>query len=82
VQWSGAHEAKQQSARVRFVVRINRDGLAPSDHRQDGIPANPTLEHALDGMAAENYPFAFHQPFLSYQQARQNTPSGGLVFRL
>ena len=31
-----------------------------SNYRQDSVQADPTLEHALDGMATEDYPFAFH----------------------
>jgi hypothetical protein len=60
VQRLGAHEPKQQSARVWFVVCILRDGLAISHYRQNSVPANPTLEHALDGMATEYHSFAFH----------------------
>jgi hypothetical protein len=67
------HEAKQQSARVRLVACIGRDGLTLSNYRQNGVPANPTLEHALDGMATEDYPFAFHEPLLSYQLAHRGT---------
>jgi hypothetical protein len=54
------HKAKQQSARVRLVVCIGSDTLAASDYRQNGAHANPALEHALDGVPAEDHLFTFH----------------------
>ena len=53
------HEAEQSSTRVRLAVRIVRHGLTVSNHCQDSVPAHSTLEHPLDGMAAEYHSFAF-----------------------
>ena len=38
-----------------------------SNGRQDGACANPTLEHPLNSMTAEDYSLTFHEPLSSYQ---------------
>jgi hypothetical protein len=54
------HKAKQQSARVRRVVCIGSDSLAAGDYRQNSAHTNPALEHALDGVPAEDHLSTFH----------------------
>ena len=75
------HEAEQSSTRVRLAVRIVRHGLTVSNHCQDSVPAHSTLEHPLDGMAAEYHSFAFHWPPLSYQLPRRGISGEAVAIR-